>query len=175
MRTEYIINTAMEQVLGILTPSNRLVMKTILHTGLRVSDVLALRSDQLKTRFYITERKTGKRRLVTLNRELLEELRRNCGKLYVFPHRTDPNRHRTRQAVWADVKRAARAYRLPQNVGTHTGRKVYAVDLMHRYGDVEKVRRALNHERAAVTILYACADQLVRQGKRGRSRRARGW
>ena len=40
-------------------------------------------------------------------------------------------------------------------------RKGFAVDLMHKYGDIEKVQRALNHSNPTVTILYAMADQLA--------------
>jgi integrase len=170
--TEYIVQEAMEQVLGILTPSNRLVMRVILHTGLRVSDVLSLQTMQVKRQFYVTESKTGKRRRVNLPDALVRDLLEQAGSRYVFEHRTDPARHRTRQAVWADVKRAARAYRLPANVGTHTARKVYAVELMRRYGDLDKVRRALNHDNGMVTLLYAMADTLVKQ-RRGK-RRKRG-
>lgn len=161
----------MERVLGILTPSNRLVMRVALHTGLRVGDILQLRPGQLKRQFYVTEQKTGKRRRVNLTDELLEELIAHAGEEWVFPHRTDPLRHRTRQAVWADVKRAATAYRLPANVAPHTARKMYAVELLERYGDIERVRRALNHSSSSVTVLYACADKLVRQG-RGKKRRS---
>lgn len=167
--TDYIVAEAMEQVLGILMPSNRLVMRVILHTGLRVSDVLRLQTTQVKRQFYVTEAKTGKRRRVNLPDSLVRDLLEQSGSRYVFPHRTDPNRHRTRQAVWADVKRAARAYRLEENVGTHSARKVYAVDLMRRYGDIDRVRRALNHDSDMVTMLYAMADSLVRQ-KYGRRR-----
>lgn len=41
MTTEYLLNEQMEHVLSALTPSNRLVMRVCLHTGLRVGDVLA--------------------------------------------------------------------------------------------------------------------------------------
>lgn len=175
MTTEYILDEAMQRVLGVLTPSNRLVMRTILHTGLRVGDVLNLKPEQLERQFYITEQKTGKRHRVNLTESLLSDLRAHSGKYWVFPHRTDPKKHRTRQAVWWDVKRAAKAYRLGANVGTHSGRKLYAVELMQRYGDIDRVRRALNHSDASVTVLYACADSLLRQGRRGRSKRSRGW
>lgn len=170
MRTEYILDRAMEQVLGILTPPNRLVMQVMLHTGLRVGDVLALESDKIGRQFWITESKTQKRRRVNLPGWLIHELQEQAGKKWVFQHRTDPTRHRTRQAVWWDVKRAARAYRLTENVGTHTARKKYAVRLLEKYGDIERVRRALNHNNAAITVLYACADRLV--AKRGRRRRS---
>ena len=43
MKTEYLLHREVEQVLQLLTPENRLVMRVCLHTGLRISDVLALR------------------------------------------------------------------------------------------------------------------------------------
>lgn len=161
----------MERVLGLLTPSNRLVMRVCLHTGLRVGDVLSLRTAQLAPRFWITEQKTGKRRMVGLQSELLYDLQRQAGKEWVFSNLRDQSRHRTRQAVWQDVKRAAKAFRFPQNVAPHSARKVYAVELMRKYGDIEKVRRALNHSSLSVTMLYAMADQLLEQrGKKPRRR-----
>lgn len=158
MRTEYLLDKELERILGLLTPSNRLIMRVILHTGLRVGDVLRLRPEQLKERIWITEGKTGKRRQIGFPGPLLEDLRRHTGEKWVFPGRCDPEKHRTRQTVWADVKRAAAAFRLPQNIGTHSARKVYAVRLKERYGDIRKVQRALQHSSTEVTMLYAMAD-----------------
>lgn len=160
MKTEYLLNREVDYVLAALTPSNRLVCQVCLHTGLRVSDVLRLRTEQLKPRFWVTEQKTGKRRMVGLPAPLLEAIRRQAGEVWAFPG-VDPAKHRTRQAVWKDVKRASVAFRLPQNVGVHSFRKVYAVDLMHKYGDIEKVRRALNHGSQTTTMIYAMADGLL--------------
>ena len=92
---------------------------------------------------------------------LLAEIKAQAGSEWAFPSRSDPSKHRTRQTVWADVKRAQRAFRLPQNVGTHSARKIYAVDLMGKYGSIERVRRNLNHSNSSVTALYAMADVLV--------------
>ncbi len=71
----------------------------------------------------------------------------------------------------AFVKRAAKAFRLEQNVGTHSARKVYAVDLMQKYGDIDRVRRALNHSSESVTLLYAMADMRLRAKYRKKRRR----
>ena len=92
LTTEYILDRAMEQVLGVLTPPNRLVMRVMLRTGLRVGDVLALKTEKIGRQFWITEQKTGKRRRVNLPADLLEDLRRQAGKTWVFPHRVDPDR-----------------------------------------------------------------------------------
>ena len=158
MRTEYLFRHEVELVLAALTPENRLVMRVALHTGLRIGDVLQLRPEQLKPRFWVTEQKTKKRRQIGLPEPLLSDLQSAAGDWWVFPGR-NPTKHRTRQAVWKDVKRAAKAFRLPVNVGPHSARKVYAAELMAKYGDIERIRRALNHNSAIVTTIYAMAEQ----------------
>lgn len=174
MKTEYLFRQEVDRVLGALTPANRLVMLVCLHTGLRVGDVLALKTAQLAPQFWIKEQKTGKSRRVNLPGWLLEALKRQAGPLWVFPGRSDPAKHRTRQAVWTDVKRAARAFRLPQNVAPHSARKVYAAELMAKYGDIQRVRRALNHSNEAVTVIYAMADKLL-ESSRARPTKRRLW
>lgn len=170
MKTEYLLNREVELVLAALTPKNRLVLRTALATGLRVGDVLALTPDRLKPHFWVTEQKTGKRRQIGLPEPLLSDLKKEAGKVWVFPGR-DPRKHHTRQAVWKDIKRAAKAFRLPLNVGPHSARKVYAVELLRKYGDLARVRRALNHNSETVTLLYAMADKQreLRPQKRKRS------
>lgn len=171
MKTEYLLNREVDLVLSALTPVNRLVMRVAVYTGLRLSDVLSLRTDQLARQFWITESKTKKRRHVGLSESLLSDLRAQAGKVWVFENARNPANHRTRQAVWKDVKRAASAFRLPQNVAPHSFRKVYAVDLLQKYGDLARVRRALNHSSDSVTMIYAMADaQLRAKYKRRRKR-----
>lgn len=170
MKTEYLLHKEVELILCALTEQNRLVIRTALHTGLRIGDVLALKPDRLKPHFWVTEQKTGKPRQVGLPEPLLSDLKKNAGAYWVFPGR-DPRKHHTRQAVWKDVKRAARAFRFPQNVAPHSFRKVYAVDLMQKYGDIDRVRRALNHSSETITMIYALADQQLEA--KNRRRRAR--
>ena len=172
MKTEYLLQREVDLVLAALTDTNRLVMRTALTTGLRVGDVLALTPDRLKPHFWVTEQKTGKKRQVGLPEPLLSDLKAHAGKWWVFPGR-NPRKHHTRQAVWKDVKRAAKAFRLEQNVGPHSARKVYAVELLHKYGDIDRVRRALNHSSESVTLIYAMADQQL-EAKFRRRRAAAG-
>ena len=169
MKAEYLLNREVELILAALMPANALALRVALHTGLRIGDVLRLKPEQLKTRFWITEQKTGKKRQIGLPEKLLVELRETAGEYWVFPGR-DPEKHRTRQAVWKDMKRAAKAFRLPVNVGTHSARKYYAVELMRKYGDIDRVRRALNHDSETVTLLYAMADIQREAKQRSRKR-----
>ena len=162
MRTEYLLDRELEHVLAALTPSNRLVCRVCLHTGLRVGDVLGLKTSQLKPSFWVKEAKTGKRKQVGIPAHLLAEIKAQAGPEWAFPGRFK-DRPRTRQAVWQDIKRASKAFRLTQNVGPHSLRKVYAVDLLEKYHDLAKVQKALNHTNQTTTMLYAMADKLVKE------------
>lgn len=163
MTTEYLMKREMEHVFAALTPANRLVCRVAVHTGLRVGDVLRIPADKLGIQFWVTEQKTGKRRRVNLPKALVDSIKAQAGSEWAFPGTRDPTKHRTRQAVWADVKRAARAFRMPQNVGVHSLRKRYAVEQLERSkGNYAKVQRLLNHADIATTMIYAMSYQLYR-------------
>lgn len=160
MTTQYLLEEQVDRVLAALTWENELVCRVSLRTGLRVSDVLALRPEQIVSHCWVTESKTGKRKQIGFDDGLRRAILAQASPEWAFPGR-DPKKHRTRQAVWRDIKRAAKAFRLPQNVGPHSLRKVYAVELMRKYGNIERVRKALNHDRYTTTMIYAMADKLM--------------
>lgn len=153
----------MEHVLAALTPANRLVARVCIATGLRVGDVVKLRTETLAAQFWITESKTRKRKRVNLSKKLLADLRAQAGAVWVFRGAKSEDTHRTRQAVWSDVKRAAKAFRLKPNVAPHSWRKIYAVDMLKQSkGDLKKVQRALNHGDQATTMIYAMSCELYK-------------
>ena len=184
MKTEYLLKKELERVLAVLTPVNRLIVRTMIETGLRISDVLSLEFWQISNNFWVTERKTGKRKHVGLSTQLVDDIRASAAEYiprevirdaagkkkgaataWAFPSPRDWRNHRTRQGVWKDIKRAARAFRIDANVAPHSMRKYYAVELMKKYGDIERVRRALNHSDTSITLIYAMADSLVSAGR----------
>ena len=160
MKTADLLHREVGHVLAALMPQNRLIARVCLHTGLRVGDVVSLRTQDIGLQMMVTEAKTKKRRRGGLTASLLAAIRAQAGPGWAFPGKR-PGTHKTRQAVWADVKRAARAFRLPQNVAPHSLRKVYAVELLERYGDIQRVQRALNHSSIETTLIYAMADKLL--------------
>lgn len=173
MTTTYIDGDQLELVLALLTPPNRLACQLAIHTGLRIGDILAIKTEQLKPRMTIREAKTGKSRRITIPAKLLREIQSQAGEIWAWPGR-DPAKHRTRQAVWHDVKRAAKAIRLTANIGPHSLRKTYAVRQFRRTGDLSKVQGLLNHGDLATTMLYAMADQLTQQRRKsGQQRRSK--
>ena len=165
MKADYIWKEEFEHILAFLMPENRLALEISLATGLRIGDVLALRKEQIRERVTITEAKTGKKRRIRLSAELRRRLEAQAVGEWAFPHRTDASKHRTRQAVYADLRRAAKAMRLPKalHCTPHSARKIAAVELYRKSGDLGKVKRLLNHSGEAVTMVYAMADTLTQR------------
>lgn len=175
MQTDYVDHQVFMRLLDALMPENRDAMMIALMTGLRINDVLGLKKQDIPSwqpgeTFTITEQKTGKERTVKLTANLVTILDRNGWHFseYFFPHRLDLGKHRTRQAVWKDLKHVARMYRLDgkklrENIGPHSARKTYAVELFRCTGDIDQVQDVLNHSDPAVTCLYAMADIITKQ------------
>ena len=166
MRTTYADRVQMSHVLAALMPENRVVVRVCMATGLSVSDVLQLRTADLKRRQTVRESKTGKTRRIQWPADLYEEMQRGAGKYWVFEGRTDPKKHRQRQTVWRDIKRAESVFKRSgtltrkQNLGTHTARKIAAVNA-YRRGGMDAAQRMLNHSDQLISRLYALADKEI--------------
>lgn len=175
-RADWVDRPSMDYVLAALMPSNRLVMECCLSSGLRVSDVLSLKTDALKRgqRMTVREQKTGKSRRVYWPVGLYTRMLGQAGRVWVFEGRNDWRKHRSRSAVYKDLCRAARFFRASGVIGkgvqisTHTARKVWAVNEYHRTGDLGAVGAALNHDEGhrETTMLYALADAITAGKKR---------
>lgn len=161
-----------------MMPANRLAVELADATGLRIGDVLALRTEQLlrAPRVTIREEKTGKTRRVYFPARLRARALNQAGSIYVFEGRNDPRTHRTRQAVNKDMARAAAVFKrsgiAPKaSISPHSARKRAAVRAYHR-GGVDAAKALLNHSDSdiAVTLLYALSD-LERPPRQQRRRR----
>lgn len=161
MRTSWISDDNFTLILRLLTPANRLAIEMMLRYGMRIGDVLSTRTiDVKKGDWTYKEEKTGKTRRIRCHGDFALRLLEQAGRIYVFEGRSDYRKHRTRQAVYKDIKRAAKALRLDCNAGTHSARKNYAVNQYRVTGDIRKVQRLLNHSDETITMIYALADKL---------------
>ena len=166
MRSEWAEPSEIAFILRALMPKNRLACKVSLFTGLRINDVLAIPTAKWrKQRFIVREQKTGKVHYVRLPKEILNEGLAIAGAHYVFEHRLNGRNHRTRQAVFKDLRRACALLRVKENVTPHSMRKAYAVAYFKRCGNLRSVQKLLNHSTEAVTMIYAMADVIDRRGK----------
>lgn len=159
MRTQWVPQGEIMHVLAAMMPQNRLACEISLATGLRINDVLSLKAEQIKQqRFTVREEKTGKTRAIYLPKELQERAFACSGKHFVFEGRCNGKAHRTRQAVFKDLKRVAKLFGIKENIAPHSMRKIYAVEEYRKYGNLKRVQKLLNHSNEAVTQLYAFAN-----------------
>lgn len=178
MRSEWVDEDTMALVLAAMMPGNALAVECSLATGLRIDDVLALHTETVRrtARPYVRDSKTGKTHRVYLPRELRERMLAQAGRVYVWEHRTDWTRHRTRQAVYKDMRQAAAVWerngRLQAHVSPHSARKCAAVRAYKR-GGLDAAAALLNHDEGhpLVTMIYALADQVGAGDASGRRRR----
>lgn len=162
MRSEYTNPDVIRACMSHMTHSNALAMECVLCTGWRIDDVLAIRTDNIHGRTVtITEKKTGKTSKKVIPSKLCKALIRNAVGGWCFPSRCGATaKHRTRQAVYTDLRRCAQELGVSTHLSPHSGRKAYAVELYKAQG-FKAVKQALNHDNEAVTLLYALSDKLT--------------
>lgn len=182
MRTHWVDDTQIKLILAAMMPANRLAIEVSEATGLRIDDVLSLKTElvQQTNRPTVVDSKTGKKHRIYLKNELRERMLKQAGKVWIFPGRIKPmERHRTRQAVWKDMTQAAAIFKrngtIESSIGTvspHTARKRAAVSAF-RLGGLDKAREVLVHSDsdAAVTLLYALSDQVPKVKRKKSSRK----
>lgn len=169
MRSDWVSDDVLSIVLAAMSPDNRLAVQLALHTGLRIGDVLKLKTIDIKNspRPYVRDSKTGKKHRIYVPVELRDCLLQIAGKIYVFEGRLDEKEHRTRQAVYKDIKSAALVAKHGQwcgrktNITPHTARKVAAVNA-YKKGGIDAAAALLQHDKnhPLVTMIYALSDSI---------------
>lgn len=163
MRTDYLNPQLYNRLYSVMTYENVLALRVSLETGLRIDDVLSLTHENLHKRTISgTAEKTGKPFKKVISADLAKRLDRLGKEGFLFPHRIKPNEHRTRQAVWANMKKAARLLGVELNAAPHSARKTYAVEVFHDRG-LEAAQKELQHDRVSTTMLYAFSNMILHE------------
>lgn len=181
MRSGWVDDTTMRLILAAMLPANRLALEVSDATGLRIDDVLSLKTDTVRRtqRPYVVDSKTSKSHRIYIPQQLRLRMLRQAGKVWVWPGRLKPNeQHRTRQAVYKDMVRAASVFRRSQvvpdgqNISPHSMRKRAAVRAYHKGGyDAAAALLVHSNNDAAVTMLYALADVMPPTNRKPQSKR----
>lgn len=147
-------------------PARYMLVDLALFTGLRVSEIAALKVGDLSLRAddpFLTVRsgKGGKRRTVYLDKALVRHL-----KLYIKHHLISPdpdnplfpgrnNHHSPAITLMKSFKRAIEEAGLPKHYSIHSARHTYATYLLHDTGNLRYTQKMLGHSQIAMTALYA--------------------
>jgi integrase/recombinase XerD len=149
---------------------DRVMLEVLYATGLRVSELVTLRPDQLSLNQGVVQvvGKGGKERLVPLGEEALDwvirfidgERRallrgRACDAL--FPTRRGAGM--TRQAFWYNIKKYALLAGINTSLSPHTLRHAFATHLLNHGADLRVVQMLLGHSDLSTTQIYTHVAQ----------------
>jgi integrase len=133
------------------------------NTNLRASDLLALTAGQVRDlvpgdTIEIRERKTGKKRGVTINKTACEAIQRLLASREYQPADklfTGQRGPLTVQSLHRLVKQWCASIRLPGNYGSHTLRKTWGYHQRVTYGvGLPELMECLNHSSQKTTLRY---------------------
>jgi integrase len=141
---------------------NALALRLSLETGMRVGDVVALKTENLiGNAVSFIAQKTSKSATCEISKDLARRLKTISGKEWVFVGR-DGKKHRTRQAVYKDLKNVAKSFGVVENVTPHSARKTFAVDDYRKNG-IKGCQKHLQHDNEITTLIYALSDKITQE------------
>ena len=163
MKSEYLNEKVWNVLWHHLNYENALVLRLCLATGMRVGDAVALKRSNLTERGvdYVAS-KTGKRAKCPLSKELVRRLANISDGVWIFPGRKTG--HRTRQAVYKDLRKACERLGVEGHITPHSTRKTFGVHVYRTKG-LEACKELLQHDSEAVTLIYALADRVTAQDR----------
>lgn len=138
-----------------------------INSGLRVSDLLALRwedlmdEDGVKPRLHIKERKTGKVRLFSINKASKEALTYYLGvtgltpspQEFVFASREGAGPI-SRVRAYQMLNEVAEQVGLKEKIGTHTLRKTFGYHAHRQGASIEVLQKVFGHSAPSITMRY---------------------
>ncbi|MCG5536918.1 site-specific tyrosine recombinase XerD [Halorhodospira sp. 9622] len=144
---------------------DRCLLEVLYATGLRVSELVALRVDGVSLRQGLVRvvGKGGRERLVPLGEEALDWLRRYLdevrplllgGRVAEALFVTRRGEGLTRQAFWYRVKRYAVEAGIDPAISPHTLRHSFATHLLNHGADLRAVQMLLGHADLSTTQIY---------------------
>ena len=132
-----------------------------INVGLRVSDVLTLKVDDVKNKDHVTiyEQKTGKTKRFLINKQMQKELSEYIKKNelqpdgYLIKSRKGSNNPISRVQAYRVLNEVADSIGLDE-VGTHTMRKTFGYWHYQQFHDVALLQDIFNHSSPSITLRY---------------------
>ena len=145
------------------SPRNGLLFAFGIYTGLRISDILAIKVRQVRNGKYLSirEKKTGKEKNIPINkflRQCIDEYiidLKNYEFVFYGRKKTAPM---SRQQAYNILSSAAKKFGVP-SVGTHTLRKTFGYHMYQKTHDVAMLMDIFNHTDPMVTLRYIGVNQ----------------
>ncbi len=173
---KYLQKKDVKRIIRYLEKENKVVIlgivKFSLNTGLRISDVLKLKFEDLESEF-LKEKKTKKIKKIFFNNECrvsLEKLKqyylkkgfKNYNTGYLFKSFKKNNKPISYQGVNFYIKKLKEELNINYPFNTHSFRKTWARTVYNKYDkDIGLVMKLLNHSNPTITLRYIGIEEDV--------------
>lgn len=136
------------------TKKSSFIIQLLYGTGLRVSELCALKRADLELEQgigWVRSGKGGKDRMIILPQELYSDLERRSPAAFVLEGKNGSLSPRTVQGI---VKNAAKRAKIPKKVTPHTLRHSFATHLLEAGNDIRVIQELLGHANLQTTQIY---------------------
>ncbi|MFB5284875.1 site-specific integrase [Peribacillus sp. Hz7] len=159
---------AIKKILRASTLRNELLFVLGINTGLRISDILALKISDVLTkkgvvdRLDLREKKTKKKRIIALNKKTCRLIQRYLETERSVARQDEPlflsqkgtRRPISRQHAYDILNEAARSVGITERIGTHSLRKTFGYFAYKQGIDLAMIQKLLNHSSQTETLRY---------------------
>ena len=147
---------------------NKVTFQLMLNTGLRVSEAVSLRWEDVNLtsgKLMVREGKGAKDRTLWVDEGQLDELgewkERQVEKVWELPkwvfstlREGNAGKKMSIQQVWKTLKTYAEKAGIKKDISPHTLRHTFATDLYRETGKIRLVQKALGHADLSTTMIY---------------------
>jgi site-specific recombinase XerD len=157
---------AQEDIANIINATDnlkhRLILMTTYSAGLRASEVIALKTENIDSKRMLikVKGKGDKDRYTLLAKKLLPELRHYYKKFrpqtYLFPSSYKHKKHQPLSygSVRSIYEKARKKASVKNGAGIHTMRHSFATHLLEAGYDIRKIQVLMGHRRLSTTMIY---------------------
>jgi site-specific recombinase XerD len=158
---------AMKKILRASSLRNELLFVLGINTGLRISDILALKVADVLTnkgivdRLELREHKTKKKRTIALSKKTSRLIERYLASERSTANDEDPlfrsqkgGKSISRQHAYEILNDAARSVGITERIGTHSLRKTFGYFAYKQGIDLAMIQKLLNHSSQTETLRY---------------------
>ena len=130
-----------------------LICKVIAGTGVRVSELIALKTNDIKKGYVDIVGKGGKTRRIYFPQALLEEIKRDCGSTYLVENRY--GKQMTTRGVSQLLINVSEKAGIPKEVmHPHSFRHFFAKQFLKNKNDISLLGDLLGHSNISTTAIY---------------------
>lgn len=163
MQTKYLSPDVVARIAAHMKGDSRTLWLLMNDTGLRVSDAVKLRYNDIDTegRIHYKSQKTGKTGIISVSGAVLSLIQRKKSSDYIFKSVRNPKKHIHRSTVFRHIKQACALCGInAEGIAPHSARKSFAVKDFRENG-LGKTMHDLQHSSPATTLFYALSDDPI--------------